>query len=223
MRRSAAAVALSSAVAAVLSLVRPHPIEIGRRLVAPDAWLRQSGPDAALADLSASLLWCVAAWLGAGIAVTLLAAVPGGAGRLFAAASRRLLPATLRRLVAGSAGLGVLLAPIPAAIATNEVPAHQLVAATVPAPVWPGAPAPASRPDPPPTAERPVRVRPGDSLWLIAARRLGPAAAPSDIAASWPHWYAANRTEIGDDPDLILPGQLLSPPRAGTQPNGPRR
>ena len=68
----------------------------------------------------------------------------------------------------------------------------------------------------------PVRVRarvvvqPGDSLWSIAARELGPDASAEAIAARWPEWYAANRQVIGDDPDLILPGQVLRSPAAAT-------
>jgi hypothetical protein len=57
-----------------------------------------------------------------------------------------------------------------------------------------------------------VVVRRGDTLWDIAARALGPDASAADIAASWPRWHAANRSTIGPDPDLILPGQLLRPP-----------
>jgi nucleoid-associated protein YgaU len=66
-----------------------------------------------------------------------------------------------------------------------------------------------------------VRVRAGDSLWLIAARRLGPSADPAEVAAAWPRWYRTNRALIGDDPDLIMPGQLLTPP-AGSS-NGSQR
>jgi nucleoid-associated protein YgaU len=219
MRRVAATLVLSSAIAAVLALVRPHPVTVAHRLVAPSV-PQQPDPDVLLADAAASLLWLVAAWLAVGIAATLLASAPGVIGRLCGAASRRLLPAALRRVVAGSAGLGVLLAPIPAAVATGAAQTQHLVAAALPAPIWPGAPASVSHPDPPPQpAEHAVLVRPGDSLWLITAHRLGPNAESADVAAAWPHWYAANRAVIGDDPNLILPGQLLSPPRA----NGPRR
>ncbi len=60
--------------------------------------------------------------------------------------------------------------------------------------------------------EEHVVVRRGDTLWDIAARHLGPEATAAQIAQDWPRWYAANRSLIGDDPDLILPGQRLVPP-----------
>ncbi|MFL6162788.1 MAG: LysM peptidoglycan-binding domain-containing protein [Jatrophihabitantaceae bacterium] len=57
-----------------------------------------------------------------------------------------------------------------------------------------------------------VLVRPGDSLWLITAQRLGPAASESQIAVGWPYWYRKNRPVIGRDPNLLRPGELLSAP-----------
>ncbi|WP_404384110.1 LysM peptidoglycan-binding domain-containing protein [Knoellia locipacati] len=57
-----------------------------------------------------------------------------------------------------------------------------------------------------------VVVHRGDSLWSIAARHLGPDAVDAEIAHAWPQWYAANRDRIGDDPDLLLPGQVLRVP-----------
>lgn len=57
-----------------------------------------------------------------------------------------------------------------------------------------------------------IEVRPGDSLWAIAARHLGPGADATDVAEAWPRWFEANRSVIGDDPDSIRPGQLLAPP-----------
>jgi len=73
-----------------------------------------------------------------------------------------------------------------------------------------GAVAPSSDP-----TARTVEVRPGDSLWLIAARHLPPGADDADVAAAWPAWYAANAQLIGADPGLIRPGQTLRVP-AGT-------
>lgn len=57
-----------------------------------------------------------------------------------------------------------------------------------------------------------VVVRRGDTLWTVAGRYLGPDATAAQIAAEWPRWHAANRVVIGDDPDLLLPGQRLLPP-----------
>jgi murein DD-endopeptidase MepM/ murein hydrolase activator NlpD len=45
-------------------------------------------------------------------------------------------------------------------------------------------------------------VVPGDTLSGIAADH--------DVAGGWPRLYAGNRTVVGDDPDLILPGQRLA-------------
>jgi hypothetical protein len=57
-----------------------------------------------------------------------------------------------------------------------------------------------------------ITVRPGDTLWSIAADHLGRAASNADISAEWPRWFAANREAMGTDADLILPGQMLRPP-----------
>ena len=61
-------------------------------------------------------------------------------------------------------------------------------------------------------ARREVAVRAGESLWTLAARELGPGASDVEIATRWPLWYQANRDVIGADPNVLLPGQLLSPP-----------
>jgi LysM repeat protein len=61
-----------------------------------------------------------------------------------------------------------------------------------------------------------VVVKPGDTLWSIAATELGPNATAEDVDTRWPAWYAANRQQIGPDPDLILPGQVLRIPASAT-------
>ena len=73
-------------------------------------------------------------------------------------------------------------------------------------------PLPARASAEPASARREVPVRAGESLWTIAARELGTGASDVDIAARWPLWYQANRNVIGADPNVLLPGQLLSPP-----------
>ncbi|NNG40239.1 LysM peptidoglycan-binding domain-containing protein [Flexivirga sp. ID2601S] len=59
-----------------------------------------------------------------------------------------------------------------------------------------------------------VVVRRGDSLWSIVAARLGPQADATAVAGEWPRWYAANRAQIGDDPDLLRVGTRLHAPTA---------
>ncbi len=62
-----------------------------------------------------------------------------------------------------------------------------------------------------------VTVRAGDSLWAIAARQLPASATDAQIDAQWRSWYRLNHDVVGDDPDLILPGQqLIAPPMGGT-------
>ncbi|WP_030150001.1 LysM peptidoglycan-binding domain-containing protein [Oerskovia turbata] len=58
-----------------------------------------------------------------------------------------------------------------------------------------------------------VVVLRGDSLWSLAARALGEGATDAQVAAEWRRWYAANAEIIGQDPDLIRPGQVLQAPR----------
>ena len=62
-----------------------------------------------------------------------------------------------------------------------------------------------------------VMVQPGDSLWRIAAHSLGPDATDADVDNAWRAWYFVNREVIGDDPDVILPGQDLRAPSASAQ------
>ncbi|MEJ8757866.1 LysM peptidoglycan-binding domain-containing protein [Pontibacter sp. H259] len=49
-------------------------------------------------------------------------------------------------------------------------------------------------------------VQSGDSLSKIAQRQYG-------SASAWTKIYNANKTTIGDNPDLIKPGQKLTIPR----------
>jgi nucleoid-associated protein YgaU len=75
-----------------------------------------------------------------------------------------------------------------------------------------GHPEPAPTSPPARTGATDVVVGDGDSLWSIAARHLGPNASAAATAIAWHQWYAANRQVVGDDPDLIYPGQRLRQP-----------
>lgn len=55
----------------------------------------------------------------------------------------------------------------------------------------------------------------GDTLWGIARQILGQGGGTptgAEISAAWQMIYATNADVVGDDPNLILPGQVLSIP-----------
>ena len=66
---------------------------------------------------------------------------------------------------------------------------------------------------PRPTTLDEVVVRPGDTLWGLAAAAL-PAASDADLVAAWPVLHRLNRAAVGRDPDLLLPGTVLQLPAA---------
>ena len=220
--------ALITADAAVLVLARPDVPRLAHDLSAPTDWVARVGADGAAATLATGALWCLAAWVAVGLLVCLGAVLPGACGRMAVRSARRVLPAAVYRLVAGAAGLGVLLSPVAAGASAPGAPAATSAPAPawpsdspLPAPAWPATPAPAlphATPAPPVRAPAPapapatVVVRPGDSLWSIAAAHLPRAAGPPQVAREWPRWFAANRPVLGADPDLIRPGQVLHAP-----------
>jgi LysM repeat protein len=65
-----------------------------------------------------------------------------------------------------------------------------------------------------------VVVAPGDSLWSISARWLGPGASARQIADGVKRIHALNLERIGGDPDLIHAGQRLLLP-AGAERRSP--
>lgn len=162
--------------------------------------------------------WVCVAWFVVALSVAAAAAAPGAVGRSCALAADVLAPWTLRALVAAGLGLGVVTGPAAAAGLLPTQPGAASVSAQlavvhveqrlVPARLSPDLP-PLDRP----AHDAPtVTVRPGDCLWSIAGRHLGPQATDAEIAAAWPSWYAANRDVIGADPNLLHPGQKLVAP-----------
>ncbi|QTE30288.1 LysM peptidoglycan-binding domain-containing protein [Pengzhenrongella sicca] len=182
----------------------------------------------------------IACWLALGAAVAVGCAVSQAFGRTWSGGERfvaRRAPALVRRLLvlAVGAGVGASAAIVPAGAQDVAPPADLGWAVTLPTgpAIDQTAAAPASQPAPapapasaPPTAVAPdavvapqavvapevVVVRPGDSLWRIAAESLPAGASPAEIAAAWPRWYAANRSTVGPDPGRIHPGQELTAP-----------
>lgn len=119
-------------------------------------------------------------------------------------------PATAVRL----APLPAVPAPVLAPAATSPTPLPDVDRAPSSPPV--DGPAPPRVHDPalagalPPSDE--IVVRRGDCLWNVVQRFLGPTASDADVARTWPQWYAHNRGAVGADPDLLLPGTVLTPP-----------
>lgn len=159
-----------------------------------------------------------------------------------ASVASRISPAFMRRLVAGALGLQLATTAVLGtgwvAAATEQPvdPQFQLSAPVVPPRPAPVPPLvnPRWRPAAPPMAPGPlapvpgrsgllqdggsgagadqVVVRVGDSLWSIAASRLGPFATDVEVAQEWPRWYRANVGIIGPDANLLQPGQILRVP-----------
>lgn len=62
------------------------------------------------------------------------------------------------------------------------------------------------------TAELEHIVISGDSLWGIAAAELGSSATDYEIDQRWRQWWQVNRTSVGDNPHLLIPGTALKTP-----------
>lgn len=237
MRASGRLIIASVLDVAALALLWPRWPSVVSDLGDPGDWAARSGADEVVATLARLALWTVGVWLGIGLLALAVSRLPGALGTAGRRVGECALPAVLRRIVTGAVGLGVLAAPV-AAVA-GPVPTAGASLSAVVAPAWPGTTtqpgaAPLTRPDapvPPPAwpgertdaasagAKPPVVVRPGDSLWVIAARRLAAGATDEQVATAWPRWYAGNRFVIGADPELIRPGQVL---RAPESTHGPR-
>ncbi|HSF26645.1 MAG TPA: hypothetical protein VLC50_03915, partial [Actinomycetes bacterium] len=187
-----------------------------------------------LAVVALAAAWALLSWLAMGVAVCALASSPRALGGVLVRAAEVLTPALLRRLVGALVGGAVLVGPVfgaQAATASQDLGAARaavpMSVAAGPGHAGPGAGAPAPVVFDRPEAVRPVSVvvRPGDALWTIAARALaasGVDPSPAEIAAEWPRWHAANRQVIGDDPDLLRPGQVLAPPAPPARPTPSR-
>jgi hypothetical protein len=163
---------------------------------------------------SVTLLAVVAVWLAAATALTVLAQTARWADRVAGRLARAVTPPLLRTLVAGACG-ATLAAPAATAPASAGPPeAAPPPAAGPPLLPLPDRPVGTGRADLRAGGVRPVLVRPGDTLWDIAATHLPRGAADARVARAWPRWFRINRVRIGPDPHLIRPStQLRVPPR----------
>jgi len=156
--------------------------------------------DDVLVRLCAVVGTITAAWLWVVTSAVVVEAATG--------AESRGIPAPLRRLVLLTCGAAVVAGlAVPAQATPGELHRERRPSvAGLPFPdraVTPPAPAPAGEQ---------VVVRPGDTLWDLAAADLGPGADPAAVDERWREIYAHNRAVIGPDPDLIQPAQRLRLP-----------
>lgn len=62
------------------------------------------------------------------------------------------------------------------------------------------------------TASETVTVAEGDSLWSISEGQLGEGTTPAEVLSYVEELYWTNLDVVGDDPNLIFPGQTLTLP-----------
>jgi hypothetical protein len=212
-----------AAIAVALTALAPTPAATIAALRAPQRLVDTSGTSALVLALVGGLAWLAWAWGVLGLLLTAASAVPGAIGGAARGLLRVLLPTGARRAAALALGIGMAVnGPLlvgtavaqPASPGTSSpIPDWPSTAAAPPVaspvPDWPGPPPPAA------SASAHVVV-PGDCLWEIAAEGLraptGRPAPNADIAVAVAGWWHANRTVVGPDPDLLLPGQVLRPP-----------
>jgi nucleoid-associated protein YgaU len=142
------------------------------------------------------------------------------------------VPAGVRRAVLAACGVALASSGLALPAHADDGHAHPSVLAGLPMPDRPTTLSnlglafqvaqATAHPDPhrphgehPHRGPRPARatviVRDGDTLWAIAQRHLGPAGEGA-ISRACSRLYQLNRAVIGDDPDLIHPGQRLRLP-----------
>jgi nucleoid-associated protein YgaU len=231
LRRLVLSVAGMAAIAALLSVLTPALPDMTAALAHAQRTADTAGADALVLAAAGLLAWAVWLWGAVGLGLTALAAAPGILGTTSTLLVRLVLPAAARRGAAGLLGLTLGVAPLvgtasvllpTAAAAATAVTATATPTAGPVVPDWPSSAAPLAVPDWPDSAPAAAAAKGahvvlrGDCLWDIAAARLahGRATTPTDgeIARAVHAWWSANTSVIGPDPDLLLPGQILTPP-----------
>lgn len=187
---------------------------------------RPAGFETALVDLMSLAGATTALWLWLLATLTTYDAARGRAGR-----TRAGVPTGVRRAVLAACGVALASGGLALPAHADDGHAHPSVLAGLPMPdrpttlsnlglafqvaqatAHPEHHRPPVRPRPATTT---VVVRDGDTLWAIAQRHLGAAgdgAGDGAIGRACSRLYELNRAVIGDDPDLIHPGQRLRLP-----------
>jgi hypothetical protein len=230
MKRSRALATIAITVGVAIALQ-----QLGRRGATPPGWTpRALAPwieRHGTAPLAVALVRLVACAVSIYVAFVSAAALAFDLLRLRPTWTLRVTPEIVRRMI-GLGVAGALSVPTLAAAATTEVPVLVQVetvpttSTASPAPtlirVGPAPTAPTAAPpraSPTTSAAATVwQVRPGDHFWSIAERTVaghgGDSTDDAVVARYWRVLVEANRDRlvVADDPDLIVPGQLLVMP-----------
>ena len=208
-------------------------------VVTPTTWTAARHPgasaDAAVAAVAVAAGWLIVVRLVVTVAAVGLAALPGVLGRSGRTVATAWSPALVRGVVRAALGAAVVSGPV---LAQGTALADQggyptldrVVTASAATGSHPPGGSQAQVPaggalsygprgphvQGPPGSGHVVVVRPGDSLWKIAAEHLPAPCSDQQVALAWPTWYTANRTVIGPDPDRIRPGTRLTAPPPAT-------
>lgn len=181
--------------------------------------------------LAAAVLALVALWLCLVTVATVVEGLTGVSSAWLRAATPRLLRRGLLLGCSLAVGAGAAVGPASAARPGPEAPIDHATRQAAPGTSLDGLPLPdrvtgaAPRADTrPPVARAPSpgrhRVRPGDSLWEIAARHLTDPS-PAEVDAAWRSLYRTNRAAVGADPDRLVVGTWLAlPPELDSLPPG---
>ena len=138
-------------------------------------------------------------WLWVITTITVTGLLTGGDGAGYRSGATR-------RLVLLACGAAVVAGTGAPAVAVGDDAREVLVGLALPERAV--APLPAHH-RPPAGAEPTYVVRPGDSLWSIASDHPGDA---GSVDQRWRAIWHLNHDVVGDDPDLIVPGQALRLP-----------
>ena len=218
--------------------VRPYGVWLGATVAAaaaatsvPDVWRETANASAPERTVDvvvagcATLLALSLGWLWLVTSVTVAELAAGRAPRGGGATRRVVLLACGVAVVAGTAlpaqaasgdGAEVLVGlALPERAVAPATVDPRTASTTAPTAVTGTASAHASRP----TADDTYVVRAGDSLWSIARAHPAPGAG---VEARWRSIWRHNHDVVGDDPDLIHPGQALRLP-TDTDKDGERR
>lgn len=237
IRRLVATATAMALIAGALSVLTPDLASMAGTLASAQRTADTAGPDVLVMSAAGLLAWAVWGWGAFGLALTAASALPGMLGGGARRALHVILPAGARRSAALALGLGLGVAgPLlgtAALLTPTAASADTWTAAGGGSALdWPVSPTALPVPDRPattgfqpgpsfdwpaahPAADAHVVVR-GECLWHIASDRLlaqhGRTPTDSEVAAATHAWWQANADVIGPDPDLLLPGQVLSPP-----------